>query len=204
MPAGYYTGGTLNSSGAYTAGYNKGKTDGTNEALASTAGTATATQILSGYTAWVNGSKVTGNMAQQSASNLTLDSGKTKTYSAGYYPNAWTVTSGGSSTQEIWFPSYEINGHGGDGGHIYSTPDVNSYRMVLLLQLAGGVSNGQQIITTGGYKLMTVAEYKTSGPHIIYNTSGTWSSKIEYISDTQFRLNDSWSDRPAAMVVLIK
>lgn len=36
---------------------------------------------------------------QQSASNITLDGGSSKTYSAGYYPSSWTVTSGGSSQQ---------------------------------------------------------------------------------------------------------
>ena len=54
---------TLNCGNSYTipAGYHNGSGKVTANSLASqTPGTATAAQILSGYTAWVNGSKLTG------------------------------------------------------------------------------------------------------------------------------------------------
>ncbi|MEY8357096.1 hypothetical protein AALB39_27645 [Lachnospiraceae bacterium 54-53] len=55
----------LNAGGSYTipAGYHNGAGKVTANSLASqTSATATAAQILSGQTAWVNGSKVTGSM----------------------------------------------------------------------------------------------------------------------------------------------
>lgn len=51
--------------------------------------TAAAGDILSGKTAYVNGSKVTGNIATKTASNLTAN-GKTVTVPAGYYASQAT------------------------------------------------------------------------------------------------------------------
>lgn len=59
----------LNAGGSYTvpAGYHNGSGKVTANSLASqTSATATAAQILSGQTAWVNGNKLTGTMAVQS------------------------------------------------------------------------------------------------------------------------------------------
>ena len=55
---------SLNCGSSYTipAGYHNGSGKITANSLASqTSATATAAKILSGYTAWVNGSKITGN-----------------------------------------------------------------------------------------------------------------------------------------------
>ena len=89
---------TLNAGGSYTipAGYHNGSGKITAASLASqTQGTATASQILSGQTAWVNGSKVTGNMPNRSSSsNVTGDTAwhyNNRIYFAtdyGYYPAA--------------------------------------------------------------------------------------------------------------------
>ena len=60
---------SLNAGGSYTipAGYHNGSGKITANNLASqTSADATASQILSGYTAWVNGEKVTGNVAVSS------------------------------------------------------------------------------------------------------------------------------------------
>ena len=57
---------SLNAGGSYTipAGYHNGSGKVTANSLASqTSGTASASDILTGKTAWVNGSKVTGSMA---------------------------------------------------------------------------------------------------------------------------------------------
>ena len=61
--------------------------------------TATANDILSNKTAYVNGSKITGNIPSKSSSNLTV-SGATVTAPAGYYSTAATKTiDSGSTTQ---------------------------------------------------------------------------------------------------------
>ena len=78
---------TLNAGGSYTipAGYHNGSGKITVNSLASqTAANAGAGQILSGYTAWVNGNKITGSMANKGNLNW---SGSNTTYNvpAGYY-----------------------------------------------------------------------------------------------------------------------
>lgn len=50
-------------------------------------GDATASDVLSGKTAYANGSRVVGNIASKSSSDLTI-SGQTVTAPAGYYPSA--------------------------------------------------------------------------------------------------------------------
>lgn len=79
--------GSVNAGGTYTipAGYHNGSGKVKGNSLSSqTSASATAAQILSGYTAWVNGSKITGTMANRGALNW---SGSNTTYSvpAGYY-----------------------------------------------------------------------------------------------------------------------
>ena len=78
---------TLNAGGSYTipAGYHNGSGKVTANSLASqTSATAAAGNILSGKTAWVNGNKITGSMANKGNLNW---SGSNTTYSvpAGYY-----------------------------------------------------------------------------------------------------------------------
>ena len=89
---------TLNAGGSYTIpeGYHNGSGKITAASLSSqTQANATAAQILSGRTAWVNGSKVTGNMPNRSSSsNVTGDTAwhyNNRIYFAtdyGYYPAA--------------------------------------------------------------------------------------------------------------------
>ena len=79
---------TLNAGGSYTipAGYHSGTGKVTATALKDqTSGTATAAQILTGKTAWVNGSKVTGTMASKGALNWKPTTSTTYTVPAGYY-----------------------------------------------------------------------------------------------------------------------
>ena len=78
---------TLNAGGSYTipAGYHNGSGKVTANSLASqTSATAAAGNILSGKTAWVNGNKITGSMANKGNLNW---SGSNTTYNvpAGYY-----------------------------------------------------------------------------------------------------------------------
>ena len=78
------------------AGYHDGTGSVAAATLASqTSATASAGVIQSGYTAWVNGSKITGTYSkptQRSASNKTLGYSESVTYQSGYYPSGWTVT----------------------------------------------------------------------------------------------------------------
>ena len=79
---------TLNAGGSYTIpeGYHNGSGKVTAASLASqTQATATAAQILTGKTAWVNGNKVTGSMANRGDLNWKPSTGTTYTVPAGYY-----------------------------------------------------------------------------------------------------------------------
>lgn len=79
---------SLNAGGSYTIpqGYHSGSGRVIANSLASqTDGTAGAGQILSGYTAWVDGSKVTGNMANRGTLNFNPSSSTSQSVSAGYY-----------------------------------------------------------------------------------------------------------------------
>ena len=89
---------TINAGGSYTipAGYHNGSGKITASSLSSqTSANATAAQILSGKTAWVNGKKITGNMpSRASSSNVKGDTAwhyNNRIYFAtdyGYYPAA--------------------------------------------------------------------------------------------------------------------
>ena len=83
---------SLNCGSSYTipAGYHNGSGKITANSLAAqTSATAAATDILSGKTAYVNGTKVTGSIATKTSSDLTA-SGATVTVPAGYYASQAT------------------------------------------------------------------------------------------------------------------
>ena len=87
---------SLNCGGTYTipAGFHNGSGKVTANSLASqTSATATASTIRSGYTAWVNGSKLTGNIASKAAATYT-PSTSTQTISAGQYLSGVQTISG--------------------------------------------------------------------------------------------------------------
>ena len=92
----------LNCGGSYTipAGYHNGSGKVTANSLASqTDATAAAGQILSGYTAWVKGNKVTGTMANQGAVSQALNCGGSYTIPAGYHNGSGKVTANSLSSQ---------------------------------------------------------------------------------------------------------
>ena len=85
---------TIDAGGSYTIpeGYHNGSGIVSATSLSDlTEGTATASDILSGKTATVNGSIVTGTIETKSASNTTITT-TAKSYDAGYYPSSWTVS----------------------------------------------------------------------------------------------------------------
>ena len=86
---------TLSAGGSYTipAGYHNGSGKVTVSTLASqTDGTATAAQILSGKTAYVDGALVTGTMANKGAVTSTLNAGGSYTIPTGYHNGSGKVT----------------------------------------------------------------------------------------------------------------
>lgn len=127
---------TLAAGGSYTIpeGYHNGSGVVNATSLsAQTSATATASQILSGKTAWVNGSKLTGNMSNKAGTTVTASSSKSGAYayltvpSTGYYdtssklkallsniyPNnhAYDVCSKNSPTASITVPSGVYDGY---------------------------------------------------------------------------------------------
>ena len=90
---GYHTDIVVDASAVYNAGYDTGYEAGVAAAMANIGGNATASDILSGKTAYVNGQPVTGNIVQRAAGgNITTygynsSQGKGYVYfNAGYYP----------------------------------------------------------------------------------------------------------------------
>lgn len=93
---------SLNASGSYTipAGYHNGKGKITASSLSSqTSGSAGSGDILSGKTAWVNGSKVTGTMANRGSTSSSLNAGSSYTIPAGYHNGQGKVTANSLSSQ---------------------------------------------------------------------------------------------------------
>lgn len=92
----------LNCGGSYTIpkGYHNGSGKVTANSLASqTSADATAGNILSGKTAWVNGSKITGSMTNRGAVSQALDADGSYTIPAGYHNGSGKVTANSLSSQ---------------------------------------------------------------------------------------------------------
>ena len=86
---------SLNAGGSYTipAGYHNGSGKVTANALSGqTSGTAGAAHILSGKTAWVNGSKLTGTMTNRGAISQKLAANGSYTVPAGWHNGSGKVT----------------------------------------------------------------------------------------------------------------
>ena len=93
---------TLNAGNSYTipSGYHNGSGKVTANSLSSqTSGTAAASEILSGETAWVNGTKITGTMTNQGAKTASLNAGGSYTIPAGYHNGSGKVTANSLSSQ---------------------------------------------------------------------------------------------------------
>lgn len=84
IPKGYHNG-----SGKITANSLAGQTDGT----------ATAAQILTGQTAYVDGVKVTGTMTNQGAKTASLNAGGSYTIPAGYHNGSGKITANSLASQ---------------------------------------------------------------------------------------------------------
>ncbi|NNJ32635.1 glycine-rich domain-containing protein [Lacrimispora defluvii] len=109
---------TLNAGGSYTipAGYHNGSGKVIANSLASqTGGTASAGHILSGQTAWVNGSKITGTLTIQSVASFSLAQYATQQIIA-----SWALPSVGPwSGIRVMCKQGSYPAHAGDGTLFY-------------------------------------------------------------------------------------
>ncbi|MBE5974366.1 MAG: hypothetical protein E7251_07205 [Paenibacillaceae bacterium] len=88
---------TLNAGGSYTipAGYHNGSGKVmANNLTSQTPGSASAGHILSGYTAWVNGSKLTGSIASMGGQTITPGTSQQTVSSSGKYMTGNVVVNG--------------------------------------------------------------------------------------------------------------
>lgn len=93
---------TLSAGGSYTIleGYHSGAGKVNAKTLAEqTIANATADQILSGSTAWVNGTQVTGTMTNQGSKSSSVNAGGSYTIPAGYHDGTGKVTGNALSSQ---------------------------------------------------------------------------------------------------------
>ena len=116
--------------------------------------TATASDILSGKTAYANGSKITGNIASKTSSNLTV-SGATVTAPAGYYASAASkaVASGSQGTPSITVSSAGLITASCTDTTGYITGSTKSSTQQMTVQAAQTITPGtsNQTIASGRY-----------------------------------------------------
>ena len=169
---------TLKAGGSYTIpeGYHNGKGKITVSSLSSqTDGTATAAQILSGKTAWVNGKKITGTMANRGKLNWKPSNGTTYTVPAGYYSGGtldsrdaynngynegYETGKTESYAKEINIPVFYAQANGGNG---YITLDVSNYKYMTI----GSV--GDILINTAGGSVPWYGSIGVSGATAVNN-----------------------------------
>lgn len=101
MPNNGAQNGALNcgQSKAIPAGYTSGGTVTANSLASQTSANAAAGQILSGQTAWVNGSKITGSMANRGNVSQGLNAGGSYTIPTGYHAGSGKVTANSLASQ---------------------------------------------------------------------------------------------------------
>lgn len=169
---------TLNAGGSFTipAGYHNGSGKVTANSLASqTSATAVAGDILSGKTAYVNGSKITGTIASKDADDLSVN-GKTVYVSPGYYPSEVSKAIGDGSCSVS----------GGEltagAGNVSAT---GTY--ITLTEVSGPPASGAYIEVTGSGTVGRTAITKSESAGFISGGTSTISSSTSRTSNTATR-----------------
>lgn len=144
------------------------------EYIDTTDATATRNHIISGYTAYVNGSKITGAIPQQSSSALTA-SGAKVSVPMGYYPYPMSKS---ITTTTMLTPSISV----GDDGVITASARVSTSGYV-----AAGTKTGTEQLTTQAAKTITPTKSsQTAVAKNVYTTGAVTVAAIpsQYITTT--------------------
>lgn len=96
---------SLNAGGSYnlSSGYYSGGRITAKSLASQTSATASASDILNGETAWVNGSRISGTMTNNGAVNQTINPGASYTIPAGYHNGSGKVTAGPSTGYKVYY-----------------------------------------------------------------------------------------------------
>lgn len=112
---------SLNAGGSYnlSSGYYSGGRITAKSLASQTNATASASDILNGETAWVNGSRISGTMTNNGAVNQTINPGTSYTIPAGYHNGSGKVTAGPSTGYKVYYSRtnvrYDRKYNSGDG-----------------------------------------------------------------------------------------
>ena len=104
--------------------------------------TATAAQILSGVTAYVKGSKVTGTMTNRGAVSASVAGGSTYTIPAGYHNGSGKVTGTSSGINPYASITLYYVWSGYSYLHMYDWPSGSGYFFVALYKNSGSCTGG--------------------------------------------------------------
>lgn len=179
---------SLNCGGSYTipAGYTSGGTVTANTLASQTSATASAAQILTGQTAWVNGSKITGTMANQGAKTSSLNCGGSYTIPAGYHNGSGKITANSLASQTSATATAEqilsgqtayVNGNKVTGSMTYQGAKTSSLNCGSSYTIPAGYHNGGGQVTANSLASQTSA---TAGAGNIQSGYTAWvnGSKI--------------------------
>lgn len=158
--------------------------------------TANASRILSGYTAYVNGSKITGSMTNRGAISATVRAGSSYTIPAGYHNGSGRVTGSSSglfptfSSSSGWTELHNTNLNNTTGtlnASLIVMMSISEYTATTLIAFTAG--NIIYSIRSGSrWDLYATSETLTgsriSGLGTIQSISGT-SLTIQYSGITQ-------------------
>lgn len=168
---------TLNAGGSYTipAGYHNGSGKVTGNSLASqTAATATAARILSGYTAWINGSQITGTMPSKAAQTYTPTTTNQSIGSGQYLSGNQTIRGDGNLVSANIRAGVSIFGVSGNG-YVVNTQDAVLYPEHLLVGDTGyddGVKKAGTMPNRGAWTATRTSNGNTAIPAGYHNGSG--------------------------------
>ena len=204
---------SLNCGSSYTIpkGYHDGSGKVTANSLSSqTSGTATASDILSGKTAWVGGSKITGSMTDRGAISQTLSANGTYTIPQGYHNGSGKVTQSLTTKGATTYTPTTSNQTIPSGTYLTGVQTITGDANLIASNIKSGVSIfgvvGSMVenatkVATGTFSTDT----NTSGQRDIYYKTvdvGFQPSGVAIISLNNWNLSSTMDDNPLAMYIL--